>query len=107
MGTKLAQFGGTNLHLDTRSNWFAIEACEYKRHFLEYTPTIAIITNIDVDHLDYYRDEADYLSAFVSFVMQTQKAVVLSKEDAGCLALFEALPIEKRGIIDWYWVDTN
>jgi UDP-N-acetylmuramate--alanine ligase len=107
VGTKLAQFDGTNLHLDTRSDWFAIEACEYKRHFLEYTPTIAIITNIDVDHLDYYRDEADYLSAFVSFVERTQKAVILSKEDVWCAALFEAISKEKRDALDWYWVDMN
>lgn len=107
VGTKLAQFEGTNLHLDTKSNWFAIEACEYKRHFLEYTPTIAIITNIDVDHLDYYRDEADYLSAFVSFVSQAKKTVILSGLDAGCRKLYEAVPEEVRNRLDWYFVDMD
>jgi UDP-N-acetylmuramate--alanine ligase len=37
-------------------NYFVIEACEYKRSFLKYKPTLAIITNIEVDHLDYYKD---------------------------------------------------
>lgn len=105
VGTKLSQFEGTNLHLDTRSDWFAIEACEYKRHFLEYTPTIAIITNIDVDHLDYYRDEDDYLSAFTSFINQTKEVVILSKEDSGCRALYNSMSPEKQGLLNWYWVD--
>ena len=72
VGTQLPQFGGSNYHHDARSDWFAIEACEYKRHFLEYTPEITVITNIDIDHLDYYRDSEDYLSAFVSLVERTR-----------------------------------
>ena len=72
VGTQLPQFGGSNYHHDARSEWFAIEACEYKRHFLEYTPEITVITNIDIDHLDYYRDSEDYLSAFVSLVERTR-----------------------------------
>lgn len=105
VGTKLAQFGGKNLRIDNRSHWFAIEACEYKRHFLEYTPYVAIITNIDVDHLDYYRDEADYLSAFVSMVERTRHAVVLSRLDQGCIDLYDAVSPEVRNRLKWYWVD--
>lgn len=49
-----------------------IEACEYKRSFLNYKPTVWVITNIEPDHLDYFKDEADYLSAFTSFVENIQ-----------------------------------
>ena len=104
VGTKLPQFNGTNLWIDTRSDWFAIEACEYKRHFLEYTPHVAVITNIDIDHLDYYKDEADYLSAFVTFIEQTHYAVVLSMLDPGCKKLFHAVSAEVRDRLKWYWV---
>ncbi|MDR3150581.1 MAG: hypothetical protein LBU14_03010 [Candidatus Peribacteria bacterium] len=45
-----------------------IEACEYKRSFLNYKPDIVIITNIDLDHLDYYKDEEDYIFAFRQLV---------------------------------------
>ncbi len=107
VGTKLSAFNGKNIHIEEASPWFAIEACEYKRHFLEYTPTIAVITNIDVDHLDYYKDEADYLSAFVSFVERTKSAVVLSREDAGCRSLYEAVSESDRNRLTWYWVDGN
>lgn len=43
------------------------ESCEYRRHFLHYPAKIAIVTNIELDHPDYYRDIADYESAFREF----------------------------------------
>lgn len=104
VGTQLPQFGGSNYHHDIRSDWFAIEACEYKRHFLEYTPEITVITNIDVDHLDYYRDSADYLSAFVSLVGRTKQAIVLSALDSGCRDLYAAVEPIERERLTWYWV---
>jgi UDP-N-acetylmuramate--alanine ligase len=50
------------------SNYMIVEACEYKRSFLNLHPTHAVITNIDEDHLDYYKDLDDIKSAFQSFV---------------------------------------
>ena len=105
VGTQLAQFGGTNYFHDARSDWFAIEACEYKRHFLEYTPEITVITNIDLDHLDYYRDRDDYISAFVSLIERTRRAVVLSREDIGCQDLYARVTENDRVRLEWYWVD--
>jgi UDP-N-acetylmuramate--alanine ligase len=51
-----------------QSKYFVIEACEYRRSFLNYNPQIIVITNIDNDHLDYYKDMADIVSAFKEFV---------------------------------------
>ena len=48
--------------------YLIVEACEYRRSFLNLHPTHIIITNIDADHLDYYKDLADIKSAFQSFV---------------------------------------
>ena len=39
--------------------YFVVESCEYKRHFLAYQPDYAIITNIELDHVDYYKDMDD------------------------------------------------
>src|SRR5699024_10194742 len=36
------------------ANYFVLEACEYRRHFLSYYPDYAIMTNIDFDHPDYF-----------------------------------------------------
>ncbi|OHA59676.1 MAG: hypothetical protein A2589_02355 [Candidatus Vogelbacteria bacterium RIFOXYD1_FULL_46_19] len=44
--------------------YFIAEACEYRRSFLNLTPQILVITNIEADHLDYYKDLADIQAAF-------------------------------------------
>ena len=49
------------------SEYLIIEACEYKRSFLNYSPTYILVTNIDADHLDYYKDIEDIRNAFVEF----------------------------------------
>ena len=70
-------------------DFFVIEACEYKRSFLNYKPTVWIITNIEVDHLDYFKDEADYLSAYESFLdnIKPWGFAILNGDDANCQKL--------------------
>lgn len=51
-----------------KANLFVIEACEYKRNFLNYTPNTLIVTNIALDHPDYYKDLDDVRSAFFSLI---------------------------------------
>jgi len=67
VGSLLAEFDGKNTHF-SESPLFVLEACEYKRQFLAYRPHIGIVTNIDLDHLDYYKDEADYVRAFEEYI---------------------------------------
>jgi len=67
VGSLLSEFDGKNVHF-SESPLFVLEACEYKRQFLAYRPHIAIVTNIDLDHLDYYQDEADYVRAFEEYI---------------------------------------
>ena len=50
------------------SEYFITEACEYKRSFLNIHHDIAVITNITLDHLDYFKDMEDIQSAFISFI---------------------------------------
>lgn len=47
-----------------KSEYFVVEACEYRRSFLQVNPKVLVITNIDADHLDYYKDIEDIKSAF-------------------------------------------
>ncbi len=58
---------GTN-YISGQGEYLIIEACEYKRSFLNFKPHILIITNIDLDHLDYYKDLVDIQSAFNELV---------------------------------------
>lgn len=55
-----------------KSDILVVEACEYRRSFLNLHPSIAVITNIDNDHLDYYKDMADIESAFAAFAGQVK-----------------------------------
>jgi UDP-N-acetylmuramate--alanine ligase len=49
-------------------NYFVAEACEYKDSFLKFKPSIAIVLNIEADHLDYFRDIDHIRSSFASFL---------------------------------------
>lgn len=53
-----------------KSNLFVVEACEYRRSFLNINPKILVITNIDNDHLDYYKDVEDIKNAFHEMAMK-------------------------------------
>lgn len=47
--------------------YLVVEACEYRRSFLNINPKMIVITNIDEDHLDYFKDLKDIQSAFTQF----------------------------------------
>lgn len=96
VGTQVPQLGGTNFYAENSEN-FVIEACEYKRSFLNYKPFITIITNIDLDHLDYYKNLEDYISAFQSLVDQTSGFVIISENDKN--SHFLNIPKEKKIVV--------
>jgi UDP-N-acetylmuramate--alanine ligase len=52
--------------------YLVVEACEYRRSFLNINPKMIVITNIDADHLDYYKDLKDIQSAFTEFSNKLQ-----------------------------------
>jgi len=58
---------GTN-YVVGKSKFLILEACEYRRSFLNINSKISVITNIDDDHLDYYRDLAGVQKGFREFV---------------------------------------
>lgn len=60
-------------HMPEDAKNFILESCEFKRHFLAYHPDYAIITNIELDHMDYYKDLDDYISAFAQFASQIKR----------------------------------
>jgi len=63
------------------NKYFVLEACEYKRHFLEYHPYYSIITNIELDHTDYYKDLDDVKDAFISFINKIKDTVIACGDD--------------------------
>lgn len=75
--TLLKEFDWKNFYhrddKEKKEKYFIIEACEYKRSFLKYKPDIAIITNVEVDHLDYYKDGNDYILAYRQLIDNVKK----------------------------------
>ncbi len=67
---------GTNF-ISGKSKYLVVEACEYKRSFLNIKPDIAIITNIDDDHLDYYKDLTGIQKGFSEFIHGIKEGGIL------------------------------
>lgn len=68
-------------HANKDNKNFILEACEYRRHFLAYEPDYIIITNIGLDHMDYFKDIDDIISAFQEFGNKAEKMVLICGDD--------------------------
>lgn len=67
VGTQVPAFGNMNARTG-KNNLLVAETCEYRRHFLHYSPNLIVITNIEAEHLDYFRDIDDVENAFLEYV---------------------------------------
>ncbi|MBA7559767.1 UDP-N-acetylmuramate--L-alanine ligase [subsurface metagenome] len=83
VGGRVTDFGGGAKI--GQSHFLVLEADEYDRTFLKLTPVIAVVTNIDLEHLDCYRDLEDISDAFTQFVNKVPffGAVILCIDDSG------------------------
>lgn len=85
-------------HANKENKYFVLEACEYKRHFLAYHPYYAIITNIDLDHVDYYQDIDDVISAYTEYANNAEKMVIACGDDPYTHSLEVDKPIFYYGL---------
>lgn len=70
--------------ISNHTNALVIESCEFQDHFLSYYPQIGVITNIDLDHVDYFKNLENYISSFQKFASQCQRALVINGDDINC-----------------------
>lgn len=90
---------GDGTGIANRENkYFILEACEYQRHFLNYTPYYAIITNIELDHVDYYKDIDDVIDAFTQYANNAEKMVIACGDDPYTHSLEVNKPIFYYGL---------
>ncbi len=68
VGTRVKSWDG-NLRIG-KSQYLISEACEYRDNFLNYYPQIAVLTNIEEEHLDYFKNLAGIMQSFQHFVKQ-------------------------------------
>lgn len=80
--------------------YFIVEACEYKRSFLNLSPFILVITNIEEDHLDYYKNIGDIIDAFstLSEKIPSDGAIVCDSNNAN---VKKAIAFSSANIIDY------
>lgn len=76
---------GTNFRLG-QGEYFVIEADEYQKKFLLYSPYISVVTTIEMDHPEYFKDLAEIENAFKDFIARTQSG--------GQVVLGQFVPIE-------------
>lgn len=84
VGGRVGSWGG-NLRFGSES-LFVVEADEYDRSFLALKPSVAVITNVEADHLDIYADLDDIRAAFEQFLSPAHH-IVLCDDDAGAKSL--------------------
>jgi UDP-N-acetylmuramate--alanine ligase len=79
---------GTNAHHGS-GDCFVAEADESDGSLLEYTPSVAVVTNIETDHLDFYGSADAYVEVFDAFVERLAPggALVVCTDDPGAAAL--------------------
>ncbi len=82
------------------NEYFVLEACEYKRHFLNYLPYYAIITNIDLDHPDYFKNIDDVIQAYQEYVSLASKMVIMCGDDPYTRLLETTVPKFYYGLND-------
>jgi UDP-N-acetylmuramate--alanine ligase len=83
-GGRVAEWKG-NLHYES-DELFVVEADEYDRSFLSLSPNVAVVTNVEADHLDIYRDLEDIRATFSRFA-RGAAAIVLCDDDAGARSI--------------------
>ncbi|MGH2569243.1 MAG: UDP-N-acetylmuramate--L-alanine ligase, partial [Bacteroidota bacterium] len=96
VGGKLSGLGGTNARLG-RGEFIVVEADEFDRSFLSLTPTIAVLTTLETDHLDCYRDLEDIKGAFIQFASRVPfyGFVVLSLDEPALIDIMPQLSKKK------------
>jgi UDP-N-acetylmuramate--alanine ligase len=76
VGTKLKEFGDSNFRAG-KGKYLVIEADEWQASFLNYWPKVIVLTNIEREHLDYYKNLDNILKTFKEYISHLPKKGVL------------------------------
>ncbi len=99
VGGRVSTFGGSNARVG-KSDFLVVESDESDRSFLKLAPILAVVTNIDMEHLDHYSSLEDIQDSFVQFINKVPfyGAAILCLDDAN---LQQILPRVERRIVTY------
>ncbi len=91
VGSRVPTFENRNIQIG-HSQWLVAEGCEYRRSFLHFQPFGVVLLNCELEHVDYYKSEADYLSAYQELVSKIPEDgfLVYNEEDENCRLISES-----------------
>lgn len=75
-----------------------LESCEYCDSFLNFFPTLAIVLNIEADHLDYFKDLADIEHSFHEFAALSTKGILANGDDENTVEALQGLQYVTFGL---------
>ena len=99
VGSLVPDFGN-RATLSLGRELFIAETCEYKRHFLHFHPGAILLTSVELDHTDYFRDEDDIFSAFLEYGRKLPAGglLVYCADEPGATRLAKALAAERPDV---------
>ncbi|MCH5199626.1 MAG: UDP-N-acetylmuramate--L-alanine ligase [Oscillospiraceae bacterium] len=89
IGGKLKAIGGSGIA--GSSDTMVCEACEFLDHFLKLSVNVAVVLNVDEDHLDYFKNLENIISSFRKFCDNATKAVIVNGDDANSMRAVEGI----------------
>ena len=86
-GAELSDLGGSTCRIGDAREHFVFEACEYMDSFLDFSPTLAVILNIDLDHVDYFKSIEQVRASFLEYAERTGRdgRVLYNADDPECV----------------------
>ncbi len=98
-GSAVSGFQGRST-LFQGDRFFLAETCEYRRHFLHFSPRNIIMTSVEADHLDYFRDLEDIFAAFGEYVgrLSPGGSLIYCADDAGAVEVADRVRKSRHDI---------
>ncbi|MBI2593442.1 UDP-N-acetylmuramate--L-alanine ligase [Candidatus Daviesbacteria bacterium] len=81
LGANVKKWGG-NFKIG-HTKYFVVEADEFNDNYMSLTPDVSVVTNIEFDHPEYFKDFAIYKRSFQNFLHKTKKMILANLEDSG------------------------
>lgn len=87
-------------HRVGKGNTIVLESCEYCDSFLNFAPTLAVITNVEADHLDYFKDLQDVQKSFRLFAQLATDGILANGDDPHVVQTLEGMEYISFGLAE-------